>query len=104
MSGYVWVAGGKAEDYKRELYRYSPSEDKWYEMTQMSYLRDQFQLVAASGMLVAVGGFGRHADDDQNYRLTSVEMYDEEEDVWRELPPMNKPREAFGIAVYSDYT
>ena len=48
--------------------------------------------MTASGMLVAVGGYGKHADDDQNRELASIEMYDVKEDELSELPPMNKPR------------
>lgn len=93
LDDHIYVVGGAPAG---GLFRYSPDDDVWDELTPPSQQREHVAAVVFEGEIWALAGRwpGQFFD--------SVEIYDPETDTWEEGPPMAEARSGFGATVAGD--
>ena len=96
ISGYIYAAGGRnrcSDHYFSLCERYNPLTDQWISVAPMMTPRAWPAAGVLNNKLIVLGGF------DGANRLSSVEIYDPEEDRWKHVSHMNIRRAGCGGAV-----
>ena len=96
VSGYIYAIGGRnrcTDHYFALCERYNPSTDQWIAVASMMTPRAWPAAGVLNNKIVVLGGF------DGANRLSSVEIYDPEEDRWKHVCHMNIRRAGCGGAV-----
>ncbi|XP_061113966.1 kelch repeat and BTB domain-containing protein 12-like [Conger conger] len=75
------------------LYRFDPGRNQWTERSCMRFSRYRCSTAVLNGEIYVMGGIGCEGEDHGQSRhcLSSVEIYNPVEDVWREGPPLPWP-------------
>ncbi|XP_043937402.1 kelch-like protein 36 [Protopterus annectens] len=103
LGGFIFLAGGSfsrdngGDAASNLLYRYDPRCSQWIKVGAMNQRRVDFYLGTVADMLIAVGG------RNENGALSSVEMYNPQEDIWNYAAGL--PRFTYGHAgtVYKQF-
>ncbi|RWS15867.1 actin-binding protein IPP-like protein [Dinothrombium tinctorium] len=91
LHDFIYVAGGAIDgNALNTVERYSIFEDTWTRISHMKQHRFSPCLVTANNSLLVIGG--RSSNDNLQQPLNSVEIYDPEENVWRESLSMPTKR------------
>ncbi|GMR53817.1 hypothetical protein PMAYCL1PPCAC_24012, partial [Pristionchus mayeri] len=96
--GLYLVGGFNGHTYFNTNHFFNFASKEWKSLSPMRYPRSYLSAVPlphSNGSFVALGGYTGVE------RLATVEMYDVDKDVWRNLPSMNKAR-SDGSAIYVD--
>jgi N-acetylneuraminic acid mutarotase len=93
VGDYMYVMGGTGGS--QALLRYSPMENSWVRLAPTLQPREHTAAVAAlDGKIYLLGGRWQSPGE-----LSSIEIYDPENDSWTLGPPMAEVRSGFGAAV-----
>ncbi|XP_010874019.2 kelch repeat and BTB domain-containing protein 12 isoform X1 [Esox lucius] len=75
------------------VFQFDPGKDRWMECENMRYSRYRCGVAALNGEIYILGGIGCEGQDRGQSRrcLSSVEIYNPEEDTWRSGPTLPTP-------------
>eukprot|EP00794_Sanderia_malayensis_P011756 gene11756-12975_t len=96
LNGFIYALGGRnrsTDHYFNLCERYNPLTDQWAPVAPMITPRSWPAAGVLNNKIVVLGGF------DGANRLSSVEMYDPDEDRWHHVSHMNISRAGCGGAV-----
>jgi hypothetical protein len=89
IGNFLFAAGGYDDDYKSSsrVFRYDPQAREWTEVAMMIQPRVSFALCSSKDRLYAVGGVFHTMGDIEGGEqiLRFVEMYNPEENSWKDL-------------------
>ena len=98
LDGRIYVAGGLLSPntgYSAHFEAYDPTKDQWVRLATLPQARHHIALVAADGLIYAIGGF---SGGFPNWQAQSdVFVYQPGDDRWHRGVPLTQPR-AEGIA------
>lgn len=75
------------------VYAYDPAMDSWTERASMPTARGALSVTEHDGMLYAIGGYDRNANNAQ------VEVYDPARNQWTSVAPLPTPRDHLATAM-----
>ena len=96
LNGFIYAVGGRnrsTDHYFNTCERYNPVTDQWTTVSPMITPRAWPAAGVLNNKIIVLGGF------DGANRLSSVEMYDSDEDKWRHVSNMNICRAGCGGSV-----
>ena len=102
--GSAIIVGVEAPAGSSMVERYAPESGQWTMGASPAVIRSQPEVVALpDGRVLAAGGFwegGRDVDFDPAWRaVAEADLYDPEDDSWREVAPMLIPREYHALTL-----
>lgn len=92
IGNFLYIAGGYDHQYcsSNRLFRFDPRYRDWVELTPLLQKRVSFAMCSSDTALFAIGGIHHmiHGEVDEEIILSSVEMYEPEENCWKPLSPL----------------
>ena len=97
LDGKIYVVGGSVPGRLALAVteQYDPVRESWLERAPLPRALSHVGLVAAGGLLYAIGGFASPTADHED-AVAALYAYDPKSDSWRELAPMSAPRGSVG--------
>ena len=101
LEGKIHLIGGRTADTVDNIDRhdvYDPKKDSWTAAAPLPRARSAGAATVWDGKLIYAGGECKTGADASRTTFEDVTAYDPKNDRWSDLPPLQKPRHAFGAA------